>query len=283
MIIYKRCSEVNMEDVFEAFNQGFSDYIIKLSMPKDFFASRFFGPEGNSLEHSFIALDDKRPIGVVLGGIKDYEGLKTMRCGALAVISEYRGAGVSKKLMELHRDEAVAMGCRQMFLEVIVGNDRAVSFYKKLGYEKIYDMSFYTLKDAASLVNKHELNIEIKKIGIATLRAVRERAMDIHINWQNDMEYIEKLENQVTLGAYIDNKLVGAVSANKNTRINFIFVENSLRNKGIGTNLILRAAKELELAKITAAIPNNSSIAGFLKRSGFAKDSLAQYEMYYTL
>lgn len=283
MIIYKRCSEVNMEDIFEAFDRGFSDYIIKLSMTKDFFVARFFGPEGNSLEHSFIAFDDKRPIGVVLGGIKDYEGLKTMRCGTLAVVPEYRGAGISKKLMELHRDEAVAMGCRQMFLEVIVGNDRAISFYKKLGYEKIYDMYFYTLKDAVSLVNKHELNIEIKKIGIATLRAVRERAGDIHINWQNDMEYIEKLENQITLGAYIDNRLVGAISANKNSRINFIYVENSQRNKGIGTNLILEAARELELSKITAAIPNNSSMAGFLKHSGFEKDNLAQYEMYYTL
>lgn len=269
-----------MDDVFEAFNQGFADYIIKLNMTKDFFTSRFFGPEGNSLEHSFIALHDKNPIGVVLGGIKDYEGLKTMRCGTLAVVPEYRGTGVSKRLMELHRDEAVAKGCRQMFLEVIVGNNRAISFYKKLGYEKIYDMSFYTLKDAASLVNKYDLNIEIKKIGIATLRSVRERIRDIHINWQNDMEYIEKLEGQVTLGAYIDNKLVGAVSANKNTRINFIYVENSQRNKGIGTNLILEAARELELSKITAGIPNNASLAGFLKHSSFEKDNLAQYEMY---
>lgn len=283
MIIYKRCSEVTMEDIFEAFSQGFADYIIKMSIPKDFFEKRFFGPEGNSPEYSFIAYDDKRPIGVVLGGIKSYEGLKTIRCGALAVVVEYRGMGVSKKLMELHKNEAAAQGCKQMFLEVIVGNERAISFYNKLGYEKIYDMYFYTLKDAAALVNKYEFNIEIKNIGIEALKVVRERIRDIHINWQNDMDYIEKLEGQVTLGAYINNKLVGAVSANKNTRINFIYVENSFRNRGIGTNLILRAASELELMKITAAIPNNSSITGFLKHLGFEKDKLSQYEMYYTL
>lgn len=283
MITYKRCSEVDMEDIFEAFSQGFSDYIIKMTITKDVFVSRFFGPEGNSPEHSFIAFDEKKPIGVVLGGIKDYEGFKTMRCGTMAVVPEYRGTGVSKKLMELHREEAVVKGCRQLFLEVIAGNDRAISFYKKFGYEKIYDLFYYTLKDAASLVNKYDLKIEFKKIGTGTLRAVRERAMDVHINWQNDMEYIEKLENQVTLGAYIDNKLIGAVSANKNTRINFIYVENSLRNMGIGTNLLLEAAKELELAKVTAGIPNNSSIAGFLKRLGFEKDEIAQYEMYCAL
>lgn len=283
MIIYKRCSEVNIDDIFEAFSLGFADYIIKQNIPKDFFIKRFLGVEGNSLEHSFLAYDDNRPIGVALGGIKNYEGIKTIRCGTLAVIPDYRGTGVSQKLMELHKNEAIDQECRQMFLEVIVGNDRAISFYYKLGYEKIYDLYYYTLKEAAALTNKHKLNIEIKNIGIEELRAVRERIKDIHINWQNVMEYIEMSEGQIILGAFINNKLVGAVSVNKNTRINFIYVENPLRNKGIGTNLIIKAAEELKLSKITAGIPNNASIQGFLRHSGFTKDKLSQYEMYYTL
>jgi predicted N-acetyltransferase YhbS len=116
MIIYKRCSEVNIDDVFEAFSQGFSDYIIKLSMSRELFIKRFFGVEGNSLEYSFIAYDDDKPTGVVLGGIKNYEGIKTIRCGTLAVIPDYRGKGISQRLMELHKEEAVSQDCKQMFL-----------------------------------------------------------------------------------------------------------------------------------------------------------------------
>ena len=84
MIQYKRCSDVNIDLVYEAFKVGFSDYIIKMEVSKGFYTT-FLGPEGNLLEHSFLALEEGKPVGVILGGIKDYESIKTMRCGTLAV------------------------------------------------------------------------------------------------------------------------------------------------------------------------------------------------------
>ncbi|MED2151122.1 GNAT family N-acetyltransferase, partial [Bacillus thuringiensis] len=35
MIQYKRCSEVNIDLVYEAFKDGFSDYIIKMEVSKE--------------------------------------------------------------------------------------------------------------------------------------------------------------------------------------------------------------------------------------------------------
>ncbi len=70
--------------MYEAFRDGFSDYIIKMEVSKGDFIKRFFGLEGNSLEHSFLALDGDKPVGVILGGIKDYENIKTMRCGIIS-------------------------------------------------------------------------------------------------------------------------------------------------------------------------------------------------------
>ncbi len=283
MITYRRCSDAIIDDILEAFSQGFSDYIIKINMPKELFEKRFFGVEGNSLKHSFIAYDDNRPIGIVLGGIKNYEGINTIRCGTLAVIPDYRGKGVSQRLMELHKEEALSQKCMQMFLEVIVGNERAISFYNKLQYEKIYDLYYYTLKDTSKLINRCKMNIEIKAVGNKILRTARDKIRDIHINWQNDLEYIEMSEGQLTIGAFFDNKLVGVISANKNSRISFIFVENAFRNKGVGRNLLIKAVEELKLPKITIGLPNNASIQGFLRHLGFDKDKLSQYEMYYTL
>ena len=127
MIQYKRCSDVNIDLVYEAFKVGFSDYIIKMEVSKGILYN-VFGPEGNLLEHSFLALEEGKPVGVILGGIKDYESIKTMRCGTLAVHPNYRGIGVSQKLFELHKEEAIQHGCKQLFLEVIVGNDRAIHF-----------------------------------------------------------------------------------------------------------------------------------------------------------
>ena len=78
------------------------------------------------LEHSFLALDGDKSVGVILGGKKDYESIKTMRCGTLAVHPNYRGIGVSQKLFELHKEEAVQHGCKQLFSSQ--GNDRAIHF-----------------------------------------------------------------------------------------------------------------------------------------------------------
>lgn len=42
MVVYKKCSEVSIDLVFDAFNIGFSDYIIKLSMNKEDFIKKFW-------------------------------------------------------------------------------------------------------------------------------------------------------------------------------------------------------------------------------------------------
>lgn len=283
MITYKKCSEVDIDLVYEAFKNGFSDYIIKLEMPKEIFVSRFFCTEGNSLEQSFIALDIDKPIGLVLGGIKIYEGVKTMRCGTLAVTPDYRGKDISTKLMELHKEEAKIQRCKQLFLEVIFGNDRAINFYKKLNYEKIYNLNYFSLESLKGLSSNAKLSLHIKKSNIEELKLVREKVRDVHINWQNDIEFIEKSQGQVTLGAYINEKLAGIISANKNSRINFIWVENALRHSGIGTSLIIKAVERLNISKISIGIPNNASIQGFVNKIGFKQDDVSQYEMYYTL
>lgn len=283
MIIYKKCSEVDIDMVFQAFNIGFEDYIIKIHMPEDFFIKRFFGPEGNSLELSFIALDEDKPVGIVLGGVKNYEGIKTMRCGALAIQKKYRGLGISQQLMELHKEEAVQQGCKQLFLEVIVGNDRAINFYKRLKYEKIYDLVYYTLNDINVIQKNKELNLNIKAMNTAGLKLIREKILDVHINWQNDIDYLEKSEEQLTLAACTENRLAGVISLNKNCRINFLWVNNSFRNKGIAKELILEGTKILNLSKVTLGFPNNASIQGFANHIGFIQDKITQYEMYRTL
>ncbi|HFK1474121.1 GNAT family N-acetyltransferase [Bacillus cereus group sp. MYBK69-1] len=282
MIQYKRCSEVNIDLVYEAFRDGFSDYIIKMEVSKEDFIKRFFGAEGNSLEHSFLSLDGDKPVGVILGGIKDYENIKTMRCGTLAVHPNYRGVGVSQKLFELHKEEALQNECKQLFLEVIVGNDRAIRFYNKLGYEKVYDLSYYNLKDMTKIIHKECKGIEIKQLEFPAFKVEIQKWLHFHINWQNDMDYIEKTNNSF-YGAYVNNELKGAICINEQGKISFIFVDKDYRNIGVGTNLLQVAIEELKLSTLTIGFPNNSLLEGYLKKMDFEKSSLEQYEMYFLL
>jgi Acetyltransferases len=252
-------------------------------MPKELFISRFFCTEGNRLDQSFIALNKNKVVGIVLGGIKNYEGIKTMRCGSLAVAPEYRGNGIGQDLMKLHKEEAIKHKCKQLCLEAIEGNDRAISFYEKIGYEKIFNLTYFSLSTLNVLDKTNKLGVNIKQTDIKELKLVREKIKDIHINWQNDIEYIEKSKGQIIFAAYIKKKIAGIISVNENTRINFLWVENGLRHNGIGTNLIARAVKELKLSKVTIGFPNNASIQGFINHMGFKREDIAQYEMYYTL
>ncbi|EOO20246.1 MULTISPECIES: GNAT family N-acetyltransferase [Bacillus] len=282
MIQYKKCSELSIDLVYEAFKDGFSDYIIKMEVSKEEFIKRFFGPEGNSLEHSFLALDGDKSVGVILGGIKVYESIKTMRCGTLAIHPNYRGVGISQKLFELHKEEAIQNGCKQLSLEVIVGNDRAIHFYNKLGYEKVYDLSYYNLNDLTKIMNKDCKGIGVKQLEFPTFKVEIQKWLNFHINWQNDIDYIEKTNNTF-YGAYIDNRLKGSVCVNEQGKISFIFVDKDYRNSSIGTKLLQVAIKELKLTSLTIGFPNNSLLEGFLKKCGFEKNSLSQYEMYLLL
>jgi ribosomal protein S18 acetylase RimI-like enzyme len=283
MIIYKRCTEVEKKLIFQGFSVGFSDYIIKMNITEEEFFQRFFGPEGNSLQNSFIAKDGNDAIGVILGGVKEFEGIKTIRCGALAVSPAYRGMGVSKELFALHKEEAIKTNCKQMFLEVIEGNHRAISFYKKLGYEKIYNLSYFSLKNINLLKESKCEDLNIREIDMEMLRTIEEYTKNIHINWQNHMDYLERLDGQKHFGAFINRKLVGAISGSANGKINFIYVRPEFRGGRIGLNLLNEMVENLNLTKISMSYPNNASLEGFLKRLGFERESISQYEMYLTM
>lgn len=283
MITYKRCTETDADAIYQAFQIGFSDYIIKMEIPKEYFMESFFGPEGNSLEYSVIAFDDEKPIGLNLGGIKIYEGVKTLRCGALCIHPDYRGTGVSSRLFDLHKEIAVENNCKQMFLEVIVGNDRAISFYKKKGYEKVYDITYFVHSNPSDIEASLPNDLTVKRIDMESLRSLANRINDTHINWQNDFDYISKIHGQIHYGVYKEASMIGGLSLNPKGKINFLWVDSEYRNRGIGRGLINHAVREQEIRKLLISFPNNAGLLGFLKRLGFMKDSISQYEMYLTL
>jgi ribosomal protein S18 acetylase RimI-like enzyme len=283
MITYKRCTEVNEDTVFEAFQMGFSDYIIKIQLTKDAFMKRFFGPEGNSMGYSVIALDEDKPVGLNLGGIKVYEGNKTLRCGALCVHPDYRGTEVSGRLFELHREIAIENKCKQMFLEVIVGNDRAISFYKKKGYEKIYDIAYYSHNNPSEISATLSDDLSARRIDMDSLRSLSHRIQDIHINWQNDLDYISRTEGQIHYGVFHGSMLIGVLSIHPAGKISFLWIDPGFRGKGVGKGLINHAVRELNPQKLLINFPNNSALMGFVNRMNFTRDAISQYEMYLTL
>jgi len=283
LITYRNCNEVSIDSIYEAFTKGFSDYIINISLPKEEFVRRFFGPEGNTLENSIIAYDGEKPVGLNLGGIKIYEGIKTLRCGALCIHPDYRGTEVGKILFNMHKEIANENSCKQMFLEVIVGNDRAINFYNKRHYGKVYDLSYYTHTNPSSIIGKLPEDIVINRNNMEDIITLNDRISDIHINWQNNFDYICHIDTIINYGLYDNSNLIGGACINPTGKIHFLWIDPKYRGRGIGSGIIDFAVNDLNLDKLHISFPNNAILLGFINKLGFAKDSISQYEMYLTL
>ncbi len=277
---YERCSCNNLPDLYRAFRSGFADYTVKLDVPYQVFAERFFQPAWNQLEHSFIAYDGSLPVGMILGGIRHYEGIRTMRCGGLCVIPEYRRRQVGHALYQLHRREAVENRCKQLFLEVIAGNEPAIAFYKRLGYQKVYDLRYYVHNRPEELGAGEEWGIEIRPFSAGQVRAAANP--ETHINWQNTLEYIENDDVQF-YGVAGEAAPLAYLCISRRGKLFQLWVNPDHRHQGIASALLSHAITRLGLNKVSASTPNNASLEGFLRKREFVEERISQHEMYLTL
>ncbi len=282
---YENCTEITDDLIYEAFSGGFSDYMIQMKMDQEMMIKRFFGPEGNKKEYSFIAFDDEKPVGLILGGIRDLQGIPTMRCGTMCVLPEYRGTGVAKKLMELHIQCGKDRGCKQMFLEVIKGNDRAVSFYEFTGYDQVHHLEYYSAEKSAlrdrSLGSLDDQAYQLREANLEEVEAYRSSLTDIHFPWQWDVAYYKPFACTYHVIEH-QGAIVGAMGSFKGI-VFMLHVDKNHRLHGLGASMIGALVKKEEGDSIRTAVSGNALFKGFLTRIGFAKDKLSQWEMYMTL
>src|SRR5690554_6352026 len=271
-----KCSEVTDEDIYLTFREGFSDYLIKFDLNKDQFLEMFFGAEGNKRDHSYIAYDMNRPVGLVLGGVISYDDSKTFRCGTLAVVPNYRKMGLARVLREKHEDIGRSHRCQMMMLEVIAGNDRAVDFYEKFGYEKAYFLRYYTLKELRKFPDR---TIEVEKIRPESIRRIKPILNETHINWQNSLDYIDKLEGIKYFGITSRSNLYSFVIFDDNGKIYRMWTHPGHRREGHGIAMLHKVIEVTGKQELYMSVSSNAGISNFLRRFGFHKDSLHQYEM----
>lgn len=88
----------------------------------------------------YIAEVNEEVIGYILVLIKR----KNAKLYSIAVDSLYRGRNIAKKFLKTVSKELVSLGFEKFLLEVRVDNERAISLYKKAGFNIIKKLdSFY--------------------------------------------------------------------------------------------------------------------------------------------
>lgn len=128
-----------LSDMYQAFMDGFSDYMIRFDMDESRFEAVFLVRDQNQPSRSIVAYADGRPVGVILSGVAQLATGWVTRCGGLAVAPAFRKFGIARELMR--RFDEQATGIR--LLEVIQGNDPALALYERLGYEAVREIFYF--------------------------------------------------------------------------------------------------------------------------------------------
>ena len=86
--------------------------------------------------HIVLAFIEGHPAGLVIS----FEGFSTFACRPLLnihdviVVSEHRGCGLCKRMLDAVETHALKLGCCKMTLEVLEGNTLAQSAYRSHGF-----------------------------------------------------------------------------------------------------------------------------------------------------
>ncbi|MEG1772950.1 MAG: GNAT family N-acetyltransferase [Clostridia bacterium] len=278
MIDIKKIDGTDRELVYKTLMQGFADYTIEFKMHYDNFYRHFFVLEGNDPAFSYIAFYDGSPAGVLFSGMREYEGMLTMRLGALSVIPEMRRKGIATAMMERHFFDAERTFSNQLFLEITEGDDIAADFYKSLNYFPAGRINYFTLNDLSQLFLRESKLINIEPISLSKVREFRRQHIDAHIIWQNDVDFIDDQDGVTAYNAIIDGESIGMM-ANTGVNINYLFIIPEWRNLSIASTILAFAARDKNLKSFYMAFPATVALTSFALTLGFKDMGFSQIEM----
>ncbi|MCL2291340.1 MAG: GNAT family N-acetyltransferase [Bacteroidetes bacterium] len=276
----KSLGNTDFETVFKAFSRAFADYEIQINAEelKTMLKRRGFDPD-----LSFAAFEEENIVAFTLNGIGNFNGVKIAYDTGTGTLKEYRGRGLATKVFEHSIPYLKEANISHYLLEVLQQNTKAFSVYRNIGFEITRELNYFVWKneDIKNEIKNIEIPCSIEKIDIEKHFSVSD-FWDFYPSWQNSFESIQRTsEDFISLGAFIDQKLVGYCVFEPNSGdITQIAVDTLFRRKGIASLLLHEMSKLNRIAKTKLLNTDIScnSIVGFLKAKNI-EVSGRQFEM----
>lgn len=263
--------DIDFDTVFHAFEQAFSDYEIRFEKEE---VRAMLKRRGFTPELSFAMFDNGDIVAFTLNGTGIYRGVRTAYDTGTGTLKAYRDKGIAKEIFQYSIPYLKEAGIGQYLLEVIKGNDKAISVYSKLGFEVTREFDCFRqsrneLTDMAMSPAYPEISImEIPTERISTALSF----CDFAPSWQNSVESLERAGCDLKcLGAFISGKMVGYCVADPlSGDLSQIAVDRDHRRRGIGSSLFGEAVKLMksEHIKVLNVDSEDSAMAKFLSGKG---------------
>lgn len=254
------------DDVLDAFNKGFSDYVVDIPvMNKSSFVQKMIDGNCSNTNYSCICTDRGRAVGISLCGVD-----KCLMINCFCVVPEYRGTKAAYLMM----DETIKQaGGRKVVLEVIDKNFRALNFYKKVNFVKEKDITFMIGRVPPLNVNDFHIR-DMSYMELINLQPL----IDVPLNWQSSIGCL--LKQNIKAKVYVDGGYIcGFVVYTDFGTINIkqLYVVKDKRKKYIAYKLLSNVSRGRTIS--TMFIENGLS-EKFYSHLHF-KEKIHLYEMHF--
>ncbi|HNW83744.1 MAG TPA: GNAT family N-acetyltransferase, partial [bacterium] len=201
-------NDVSFGKISEAFMRAFKDYDIQINSEQ---LSIMLRRRGFVPHLSFAAFEGEDIVAFTLNGIGNFCGKQTAYDSGTGTVEEFRGRGLATEIFQFSIPYLKNSGIKQYLLEVLQHNSKAVSVYKKLGFEVRREFN-YSFQKNENISFKHAASLPelvLKEIDLAFCRT-GDVFCDFEPSWQNSFEAIDRKPDDFRiLGAFSDEKFIG--------------------------------------------------------------------------
>lgn len=268
---------VRLSYLAEIFNAAFADYLVPFQLSETDLQSKMVS-ENISLENSTGVFTADKLVGFMLTGTDLFEGKLIAYNAGTGVIPEFRGQQLTQKMYAFLTPYLKEKGISIHQLEVITKNERAITAYKKIGFEQRRLLSCFKGK---IITTENETSFKIEPFPFPE-EDVISSFRDQLPAYQNSSNTIKRNARQhICYTTSAENTLIGyIVFSEANGRVKQFGVHPDFRGQGIGHALfytVQKAVGDKPITLINLDDTDKGSIA-FLKKIGF-EETLQQYEM----
>jgi GNAT superfamily N-acetyltransferase len=253
MLTFHTLSECNIQEIVQIWNEGFEDYFVPIHFDEATLISHLF--QGDiSPTLSFVALLDRKPAGIVLNAIREINGKKIAWNGGTGVAKTYRGSGVGQAMIahaiQIYKKNNVHLAT----LEALEQNKPAIQLYKKMGYQEIETLHYYSLPKILSATYKPVPNMY--KISPTNSHEIRKIPFyEPLIPWQTQIT--SKTNRDAVILWNDQNQPIGYASFQKVYNLNGDFVQSTLHHCKLAPDV--QNKKSLYYWLLSYVFPTNPS------------------------
>jgi len=241
---YKPLNNSTLQEIWQAFNNAFSDYEVPIQMPFEKF-QKMGKRRGLNLDISLGAYEGKKLVGFVGNAAGDWNGKKTIYDCFTGIINDYKGKGLGKTLLENSIIRSKELGFEQYLLEVITTNEKAYKLYASKGFKIVRNFDVYSSPcEKIRFSSAHLPDSDIKIIQTPDWKKFK-RMWEFQPSWQNSKESVERAKDTFELFViYRQNDCLGYLILDIETGdIPQLAIKKTHRRKDIASALLKKAAE----------------------------------------